>query len=81
MLETSVDHLKKLIGKIVHRINPVYKFAKWVNVKSLQTFVNNLDALCCVTVLVKGIAINCKQYLAGHAEIVHKYFVQLRIPG
>jgi hypothetical protein len=47
-----------------------------VKPKALQTFVKNLDAPCCVSlkfwVFVKGIAINCKRCLAGHAEIVHK---------
>ena len=41
-------------------------------IKTLQTFVKNLGALCCVIVFVKGIAINCKRSLAEHTEIVHK---------
>ena len=46
-----------------------------VKPKALQTFVKYIDALCCVSlkfgVFVKGMAINCKRCLAGHAEIVH----------
>ena len=54
-------------------INPVFKLPHRVNSKTLQTLMKNLDAPCGVIVFVKGIAINCKRYLAGHAEIVHKY--------
>jgi hypothetical protein len=43
-----------------------------VKSKTLQTFVKNLGALCCVIVFVKGIAINYKRCLAEHTEIVHK---------
>jgi hypothetical protein len=61
----------------------------WVNSQTLQEFVKNLSAPCCVAytdvgeereqdagsfvVLVKGEAINGKRRLAEHAEIVHKY--------
>jgi len=44
----------------------------WVNLLSLQEFVKNPDAPCCVVVLVKGIAINGERRLAGHAGISHK---------
>jgi len=54
-------------------INPFIQLTLWVKLKALQTFVKNLDVPCCVIVFVKGIAINCKRFLAGHAEIVHKY--------
>lgn len=40
--------------------------------KTLQEFVKNPDAPCCVVVLVKGLAINCERRLAGRAGISHK---------
>jgi hypothetical protein len=43
-----------------------------VNSLTLQEFVKNPDAPCCVVVLVKGIAINGERRLAGHAGISHK---------
>jgi len=44
----------------------------WVNSLTLQEFVKDPDAPCCVVVLVKGIAINDERRLAGHAGISHK---------
>jgi len=44
----------------------------WVNSFTLQEFVKNPDAPCCVVVLVKGIAINGERRLAWHAGISHK---------
>jgi hypothetical protein len=60
----------------------------WVKSLTLQAFVNNLSAPCCVAykdvgegceqdagsfvALVKGIAINCERRLAEHAEMTHK---------
>jgi hypothetical protein len=44
----------------------------WVNSLTLQEFVKNLDALCCVVTLAKGITINGERRLPGHAEISHK---------
>jgi hypothetical protein len=65
-----------------------FLFSHWVNPITLQVFVKNSSATCCVAytevgegreqdagsivVLVKGIAINCKQRLAGHVGISHK---------
>jgi hypothetical protein len=64
---------------LTHSVSPI----------TLQAFVKNLSAPCCVAytdvgeereqdagsfvVLVKGEAINGKRRLAEHAEIVHKY--------
>jgi hypothetical protein len=39
---------------------------------TLQEFVKNLGAPCCVVALVKGTAINGERRLAGHTEIFHK---------
>jgi DNA ligase D-like protein (predicted 3'-phosphoesterase) len=44
----------------------------WVSTLTLQEFVKNPDAPCCVFVLVNGIAINGERRLAGHAGISHK---------
>jgi len=44
----------------------------WVNSLTLQEFVKNLGAPCCVVVLVKGIVINGERRLAGHVEISRK---------
>jgi hypothetical protein len=49
-----------------------FNLTLWPNPTTLQEFVKNLGAPGCVVVLVKGIAINCEQRLAGHTEIFHK---------
>jgi hypothetical protein len=63
---------------LTHSVSPI----------TLQAFVKNLSAPCCVdykdvgeereqdagsfVVLVKGVAINCERRLAGHTDISHK---------
>ncbi|MCU7813940.1 MAG: hypothetical protein KZQ81_01755 [Candidatus Thiodiazotropha sp. (ex Rostrolucina anterorostrata)] len=44
-------------------------FTHWVSSVTLHEFEKNPDASCCVVVLVKEIAINGKQRLAGYAGI------------
>ncbi|MCU7813668.1 MAG: hypothetical protein KZQ89_20055 [Candidatus Thiodiazotropha sp. (ex Lucinoma kastoroae)] len=44
-------------------------FTHWVSSVTLHEFEKNPDASCCVVVLVKGIAINGEQRLAGYAGI------------
>jgi len=44
----------------------------WVNPPTLQAFVKNPGAPCCVVVLIKGMAINGERRLAGHTGISHK---------
>jgi hypothetical protein len=43
-----------------------------MNPPTLQAFVKNPGAPCCVVVLVKGMAINGERRLAGHTRISHK---------
>jgi hypothetical protein len=49
-----------------------FMLTRWVNPLTLQAFVKNPGAPCCVVVLVKEIAINGERRLAGYAGISHK---------
>ncbi|MCU7815918.1 MAG: hypothetical protein KZQ81_12130 [Candidatus Thiodiazotropha sp. (ex Rostrolucina anterorostrata)] len=54
--------------------NEIIHFSRTHQVSSgtLQGFVKNPNAPCCVVVLVKGMAINGERRLARHARISHK---------